>query len=84
MDSVTSPGDRAATLITTLGVFRFVRGEAVLASYHHGANVQACADNTGWPLNVAPDVRETPSPSAEVLRIIRGYDPEGFWTRRTD
>ena len=36
------------------------------------------------PLNVAPVVRETPSPSAEVLRIIRGYDPEGFWTRRAD
>jgi hypothetical protein len=33
---------------------------------------------------VAPDVRETPSPSEEVLRIIRRYDPEGFWTRRAD
>jgi len=84
VDFVTSPGDRAVALITTLGVFRFVGGEAVLASYHAGASVQACADNTGWPLKTAPDVHETPSPSEEVLRIIRGYDPEGFWTRRAD
>jgi len=31
---------------------------------------------------VADDVRETQAPSAEELRIIREYDPEGFWTRR--
>jgi glutaconate CoA-transferase subunit B len=82
VDFVTSPGDRAAVLITTLGVFRFVDGEAVLASYHPGSSVEQCSLHTGWPLAVMADVRETPSPSDEVLRIIRGYDPEGFWTRR--
>ena len=82
VDFVTSPGDHASVLITTLGVFRFVDGEAVLASYHPGSSVEACAENTGWPLRVAPDVGETVAPSDEVLRIIRGYDPDGFWTRR--
>jgi hypothetical protein len=38
--------------------------------------------NTGWDLEVAADVRETEWPSAEALAIIRGYDPQGFWTRR--
>ena len=84
VDFITSPGERAAVLITTLGVFRFVRGEAVLASYHPGASVRACIDNTGWTVQVGADVRETPRPSEDVLRIIRGYDPDGFWTRRAE
>ena len=40
------------------------------------------AQNTGWTLTVADDVRETQMPSAAELRIIREYDPQGFWTRR--
>lgn len=28
------------------------------------------------------DIQETRSPSTEELRIIREYDPHGFWTRR--
>jgi glutaconate CoA-transferase subunit B len=71
-----------AVLITTLGVFRFVGGDAVLTSYHPGCSVDDVRANTGWELRVAPDVRETETPSPEVLRIIRGYDPQGFWTRR--
>jgi glutaconate CoA-transferase subunit B len=69
-------------LITTLGVFRFVAGEAVLVSYHSGSSVDEIAANTGWTLTVADDVRETPPPSADELRIIREYDGQGFWTRR--
>jgi glutaconate CoA-transferase subunit B len=69
-------------LITTLGVFRFVAGEAVLVSYHPGSSVDEIAANTGWTVAVAKDVRETEPPSAAELRIIREYDPQGFWTRR--
>jgi glutaconate CoA-transferase subunit B len=69
-------------LITTLGVFRFVAGEAVLVSYHPASSVDEIAANTGWALTVADDVRETQPPSAEELRIIREYDTQGFWTRR--
>jgi glutaconate CoA-transferase subunit B len=69
-------------IITTLGVFRFVKGEAVLASYHPGTSVDEIARNTGWTLTVADDVRETQAPSAAELGIIRDYDPQGFWTRR--
>jgi len=76
------PRGGPAVLITTLGVFRFVDGEAVLASYHPNSSVEDCVANTGWPLRVLPDVRQTELPTAEVLRIIRDYDPEGFWTRR--
>lgn len=76
------PRGGPSVLITSLGVFRFVDGEAVLASYHGHASVEECVANTGWPLRVAADVRETEPPSDEALRIIRGYDREGFWTRR--
>jgi glutaconate CoA-transferase subunit B len=76
------PRGGPSVLITTLGVFRFADGAAVLASHHAGASVARIRDETGWPLAVAPDVGETEPPSAEVLRIIRGYDPHGFWTRR--
>jgi glutaconate CoA-transferase subunit B len=82
VDFVTSPGQHVAVLITTLGVFRFVQGEAVLTSYHPGASVEQCIANTGWPLRVAPDIRETETPDSSVLRVIREYDHDGFWTRR--
>jgi len=99
VDFVTSPGygtggdwrKRAglprggpSVLITTLGVFRFVDGAAVLESYHPGASVARIRDATGWPVATAANVRETEPPSAEVLRIIRAYDPAGFWTRRVE
>ena len=76
------PRGGPSVLITTLGVFRFVGGEAVLASYHPGESVGSVRAATGWELRVADDVRETEPPSPAVLSIIRGYDPEGFWTRR--
>ncbi len=76
------PRGGPSVLITTLAVFRFVEGEAILASYHPGRSVEEVRANTGWDLRVAPDVRETDAPSDNVLRIIRGYDTEGFWTRR--
>ena len=82
VDFITSPGRHVSVLITTLGTFRFADGEAVLASYHPGTSVDEVRANTGWPLRVADEVRETPPPSPEVLAIIRGYDPNGFWTRR--
>ena len=71
-----------AVVITTLGVFRFdpVTKEAYLASYHPGSSVEECVRETGWPLRVAPEVTETPPPTAQELAAIRAYDPRGFWT----
>ncbi|OLC53178.1 MAG: CoA-transferase [Chloroflexi bacterium 13_1_40CM_4_68_4] len=78
------PRGGPAVLITTLGVFRFEAGEAVLASYHPTTSVDEIRANTGWALRVASDVRITEAPSTEVLAIIRAYDREGFWTRRNE
>jgi glutaconate CoA-transferase subunit B len=75
-------GGGPSAVITTLGVFRFDprTREAYLASFHPGSSVEECVRETGWKLNVAPDVVETPAPSKLELAIIREYDPRGFWT----
>jgi len=76
------PRGGPSAIITTLGILRFdERGEAYLASYHPFTTVDEVRANTGWALNVAPDVHPTPPPTEEELRIIREYDPHGFWTR---
>ncbi|MBI4572210.1 MAG: CoA-transferase [candidate division NC10 bacterium] len=77
------PRGGPAAAITTLGVLRFRPDtrEAYLASYHPGTSVAEVRGNSGWDLLVAEGVRETPPPAPEELRIIREYDPDGFWTR---
>jgi glutaconate CoA-transferase subunit B len=73
-------GGGPEALITTLGVFRFDHGEAVLCSYHPFTTREEIALNTGWDLQIAPDLQPTPEPTASELAIIRRYDPQGFWT----
>jgi glutaconate CoA-transferase subunit B len=77
------PGGGPAAAITTLGVLRFdpETREAYLDSYHRGASPADIRANTGWDLRIPTGTRETPPPTTEELRIIREYDPEGFWTR---
>jgi acyl CoA:acetate/3-ketoacid CoA transferase beta subunit len=76
-------GGGPAAVITTLGVYRFdpKPGEMVLASWHPGQSVQAVRAATGWDLRLADGCRETPTPTAAELEIVRACDPAGFWTR---
>ena len=76
-------GGGPSAVITTLGIFRFdpATREMVLASTHPGVTADAVRGQTGWPLRCAPVVGETPAPTADELRVIRRFDPEGFWTR---
>lgn len=76
------PGGGPSALITTLGVFRFADGEAVLSTYHPFSSVEEVRRETGWDLRVAPTVGATAPPSPRELELIRSYDPEGFWTGR--
>jgi glutaconate CoA-transferase subunit B len=72
-----------AAVITTLGVLRFdsQSGEAYLASYHPFTTPRDVQAATGWPLRLAEDLRPTPPPTDDELRLIREADPHGFWTR---
>jgi glutaconate CoA-transferase subunit B len=76
------PGGGPTAVITTLGVLRFdpETREAYLASYHPGHSAAEVVKQTGWPLVVAPDVLETPEPTAEELALVRASDPGRFWT----
>ncbi|MBX5490105.1 MAG: CoA-transferase [Chloroflexi bacterium] len=75
------PRGGPAAVVTSMAVLRFdpVTHEALLHSYHPGTTIEQVRANTGWDLRPAPDVHETPPPTAEELEIIRTYDPEGHW-----
>jgi glutaconate CoA-transferase subunit B len=76
------PRGGPSAIITTLGILRFnEHGESYLANYHPFASAEEVQANTGWALNLSPDVAPTPQPTPDELHIIRAYDPGGFWTR---
>lgn len=74
------PGGGPRALITTLGVFDFHETGATLRSYHPFTSIEEIRNNTGWELRLDPNVEPTPAPTRDELSIIRGYDPQGFWT----
>jgi glutaconate CoA-transferase subunit B len=76
-------GGGPAAIVTTMAVLRFPEGggEAQLASVHPGCTVEDVHANTGWDLQVAPDVTVTPPPTTDELAQLRKLDPDGFWTR---
>ena len=85
LDFVTSPGHvpgrRARgggpdTVVTQLGVYRFVDGEMTLVSLHPGATVEQARAACGWDLAVAADLADTPPPTDEELAALRALDPE--------
>ncbi len=77
------PRGGPSAVITTLALFRFDPDtrEIFLASAHPGTSVDKVKAETGWPLRVGPEVMVTPPPTEEELRLIRSYDPQGFWTK---
>jgi len=95
IDFVTSPGHLTgkrpaawgagpSAVITGLGVYGFddETGEMELASLHPGVTLEDVREATGWEMRVAGDVRETPPPSDEELRLMREeLGPGGASTR---
>ena len=82
-----SRGDQSAPhlgprlLISELGVFDYATGRMRLCSYHPGVSVDKIRKRTGFPLDIAPDLIETPPPTAEELRLLREeIDPLGIRT----
>jgi glutaconate CoA-transferase subunit B len=75
-------GGGPSRVITSLGVFSFdpVDHEMILSSHHPGVSIEDIKNETGWPLRVASDVRETMPPSEIELSAVRKYDPKGVWT----
>jgi glutaconate CoA-transferase subunit B len=71
------PGPRM--LISDLGVFDYAGGRMRLLSHHPSVTIEKVRRQTGFALDVAPGVHETPPPSAEEVRLLRQeIDPRGI------
>jgi acyl CoA:acetate/3-ketoacid CoA transferase beta subunit len=71
-------GQGVRYLITDLGEFDWANGRMRLTSVHPGVTVEQVQKKTGFELDIAPNLRETPPPSDEELRLLReAIDPLG-------
>jgi glutaconate CoA-transferase subunit B len=78
-------GSGPCYLVTDLGQFDFLGGEPPerprmrLVSYHSGVEIKRIQARTGFELEIASDVHETPAPTSEQLRLLREeIDPLGI------
>ncbi|MFC1816895.1 CoA-transferase subunit beta [Thermodesulfobacteriota bacterium] len=71
-----------AKVITTLGILCFDTNtcEMMLETIHPGVAIEDIMANTGWPLKVARNLPQTPTPTQEELDRIRQFDPNGYWS----
>ncbi|MEQ8677429.1 MAG: hypothetical protein RIC84_29720 [Aggregatilineales bacterium] len=66
-------------LISDLGQFDWQNGKMRLISYHAGVSIERIQAKTGFALEIAPDVTETPPPSLEEIHLLREkIDPLGI------
>ncbi len=73
-----SRGAGVRYLITDLGQFDWLNGRMRLINFHPSVTVEHILKKTGFELEIAPDVSETPAPSAEEIRLLReSIDPLG-------
>lgn len=71
-------GAGARYLISDLGQFDWEHGVMRLVSYHPGVSIEHIQKKTGFPLDISPDVCETPPPTPEEVRLLREQiDPLG-------
>ncbi len=65
--------------ITDLGQFDWASGRMRVVTVHHGVSLEHVQRKTGFRLEVAPDVSETPPPTDEEVRLLREkIDPHGI------
>jgi glutaconate CoA-transferase subunit B len=68
-------------LISDLGQFDFAgsEGRMRLITYHPGVKIERIRAKTGFDLEIAPEVEQTPPPTSDELRLLRGeIDPLGI------
>ena len=75
-------GRGPSVVVTDLAIYHFDdAGEMRLDSLHPGVSLDQVRESVGWEPRIAADVRTTPKPTAEELRLIRvELDPEGAYT----
>lgn len=70
------PGGGPDTVVTQLGVYRFVDAQMTLVSLHPGITLDQVRAACGWEMAVAPDLVDTPAPTDQELAALRALDPE--------
>ena len=66
-------------LISNLGEFDFANGHFRLTCYHPGVSISKIRSQTGFDIDIAPDVHETTPPTENELRLLREkIDPLGI------
>jgi glutaconate CoA-transferase subunit B len=76
------PGAGPQVVVTDMAILDFdnPEREMQLVSLHPGVTLGDVRAEVGWDLRVADEVKETPAPSGEELRLIRvELDPEGMY-----
>ena len=70
-------------MVTDLGLWHFGDdGEMRLDFLHPGATLDEVRGTIAWEPRVSADLRTTPAPTAEELRLVREeLDPEGMYTK---
>lgn len=77
-------GAGPAFLVSNFGLFDFGAAQSEhrymrLISYHPGVDIEQIQLHTGFDIDIAPEVQETPPPTTEELRILREeIDPLGI------
>ncbi len=76
------PGTGPVMVITDLACYTFDNGEMIVESVHSsvGATLEKVKEEVGWDIKVATDIRDTPPPTEEEIRILREkVDPKRIW-----
>jgi glutaconate CoA-transferase subunit B len=76
-------GGGPQAVVTDLGIMEpDETGELVLAALHPGCTVDEAKANTGWDLQLAPQVRTTEALAPDELRLLREeLDPQGIYLK---
>jgi len=71
-------GNGPRYLVSDLGQFDFANGRLRLISYHPDVALDRIQAKTGFELDIAPNLQETPTPSEEEMHLLREeIDPLG-------
>lgn len=82
-DDLNLRGKGPLAVVTDIGILEpDSSGELVLTALHPEKSAQNAIDNTGWPLKVSGDLRQTEKVKENELRILREeLDPTGIYTK---
>jgi len=79
------PGGGPSIVISNLCVLRFLQDtkEMYVESLFPGVTPEDVLENTQWELKISDNLKETPQPSVEEIRILREeLDPEGLFLKK--